>query len=349
MTPAAEAVRELLARRRGEFYTKAVCVAEREGHTLCEASEGCPVDTPFDLASITKMVTTTTILHLEAEGALSLDDSPADHLGASGLGPVTRRRLSGVTVRNLLTHSSGLVPWFPFYTRPGGFWAVLETVLAETAPEPEPIYSDLNFMILGELIRSATGRSLEESLDALNALLGTAMTYRPAAPSACAETERGNRIEARMCAERGLSFDGFRPTDAFIRGEVDDGNAHYFFGGTAGHAGIFARARDVVRLGRLYLDGGRAGGVPWMRSEIVEESLWDHGGGRGLGWRISDVFPRGAGHSGFTGTSLWICPERRIAAALLTNRLTAEPAPDLTDLRRTLHETLLGTPGTAAR
>ena len=337
-------IRALLTRCRDTCYRKAACFVECRGNVLCETSEGCSADALFDLASVTKMVTATTVLHLEAEGAFSLDDRPVDLLDPDLPGPVARRRLSAVTVRNLLTHSSGLVPWFPFYTRPGPFWAVLETVLAETAPEPGPAYSDLNFMILGELVRRATGRGLEDNLQELNALLGTAMTYRPADPSACVETERGNRIEMRMCAERGLSFGAFRPTDAAMRGEVNDGNAHYFFGGTAGHAGIFARARDVARLGRLYLDGGRAEGVQWVRPEVVAESFRDHGDGRGLGWRISDVFPLGAGHSGFTGTSLWVCPERHLSAALLTSRLAVEPAPDLTDLRRELHRTLLKRP-----
>ena len=139
----------------------------------------------------------------------------------------------------------------------------------------------------------------------------------------------------------GLPFEGFRPADRPIVGTANDGNAFYFFKGVAGHAGIFASARALLKLGRIYLDGGSSGDREWLRHKAVEEAFRDHGGGWGLGWSLSDVFPKGVGHASLSGPSLWLAPDRRIAAALLVNPLTADPAPDLSDLRRQLHAMLL--------
>lgn len=341
--PEAEALslrlQKLLDEQQGKLFTRAVCQVWQDG-PAAEALSACRRETLFDLASVTKIVTTVHILHEVTEGRLDPDAPLLEFLNDAPLGPVTLRRFQPVTPRKLLTHSSGLLPWYPFYTTGLGLWDAMEKALSSSPPEPAPVYSDLNFILLGEIVKRLAS-SLSAALFDLNRLLGTSLTYGPVPPETCAETENGNRIEARMCSERGLSFPDFRPPDRPIRGEANDGNTFYFFGGISGHAGIFASAGDLLRLGRLFLDEGRANGVQWIRPDLVRESFRDYGGGRGLGWRLSDIFPEGAGHTGFTGPSLWVAPKRGAAAVLLTNRLAVDPAPDLSDFRRKFHETVL--------
>jgi CubicO group peptidase (beta-lactamase class C family) len=242
-----------------------------------------------------------------------------------------------MTLQSLLTHSSGLPAWFPFYTRKESFWNILETVLSKCPVEEGMVYSDLGFMLLGESVIAVSGRTLPQNLDALNHALGTSFTYNPKKSGLCVETEAGNRIEKRMCEGRGVSFDGFRDTLVSIHGEVNDGNAFYFWGGVSGHAGVFGTAEDLLKLGGLYLGDGKINGVVLIPPGFIGQSTIDHGGGRGLMWDLSDIFPCGFGHTGFTGTSLYLCPEKGLAAAILTNRLVIEPAPNLRDFRMDAH------------
>jgi len=286
---------------------------------------------------VSKILTGTMVLKLISEGKLSLDSSLDTLFQTEALGPVTKERFKNITLKQLLTHSSGLPAWFPFYTQKGGFWDVLEVALNKCPMEKGMVYSDLGFMLLGEAIRAASGLTLPQSLDLLNGELGTSFEYNPKNPAACVETERGNRIEEGMCAERGLPFENFRSHETNIRGEVNDGNAFYFWRGVAGHAGVFGIASDLLTLGELYLNGGKANGKQLIPSSLVEKSTIDYGAGRGLMWALSDIYIAGFGHTGFTGTSIYLCRETGCAAVILTNRLVIEPAPDLRPLRTEAH------------
>jgi len=145
-----------------------------------------------------------------------------------------------------------------------------------------------------------------------------------------AATEFGNRIEQRMVAEMGLSFDGWRPTSVPIHGEPDDGNCFYYFHGAAGHAGIFTNAADLCRLGGLFLDRGRVGGAHWLAPGLAEQAVSEQAPGRGLGFQLGEGYPPGAcGHTGFTGTCLMIVPTAGLTAALLTNRLHVSEPRDI--------------------
>jgi CubicO group peptidase (beta-lactamase class C family) len=192
-------------------------------------------------------------------------------------------------------------------------------------------------MLLGGVIRAATGSTLQQNLVLLNNELGTSFTYNPQNHSVCVETERGNRIEEGMCAERGLPFDLFRSHETNMRGEVNDGNAFYFWQGAAGHAGVFGTAANLLALGELYLNQGSINGNQLIPPALVEKSTEDFGGGRGLMWVLSDIFIDGFGHTGFTGTSLYLCPKSSFVTAILTNRLVIEPAPDLRSFRTEAH------------
>ena len=337
-----ENLKELLDKNQGRLYGKAVCAVDKNGEAVFRHSINCKMDAIFDLASVSKILTGTMVFRLIGEGALTLTQTLDVLFEDKPLGPITKERFKSMTLKSLLTHSSGLPAWFPFYTRKDSFWNILETVLEKSPVEKGAVYSDLGFMLLGEAVALVSGRSLPQNLDALNVELGTSFAYNPKKSGVCVETEAGNRIEKRMCEERGLSFDGFRDMATNMRGEVNDGNVFYFWGGVAGHAGVFGTAADLLRLGGFYLDGGKINGKQLIPPRLIEESTIDYGGGRGLMWdmsdkNLSDIFPGGFGHTGFTGTSLFLCPKKSLAAAILTNRLVIEPAPNLREFRMEAH------------
>jgi len=328
---------KLLDDSSGQLYGKAVCAISKNGKRVFSHSVNCAMDAMFDLASVSKILTGTMVLKLIGEGKLSLDSSLDTLFQNEALGPVTKERFKTITLQSLLTHSSGLPAWFPFYAQEGSFWDVLEVALNRHPAEKGMVYSDLGFMLLGEAIRAASGLTLPQNLDLLNAELGTAFEYNPKNPATCVETERGNRAEVEMCLKGGLSFDRFRSRETHMRGEVHDGNAFYFWHGVAGHAGVFGIASDLLVLGELYLNMGNANGKQLIPSSLVEKSTIDYGSGRGLIWALSDIFINGFGHTGFTGTSLYLCRETGCAAAILTNRVFIEPAPDLRAFRTEAH------------
>jgi len=331
-----------LDKNAGLLYGKAVCIVSENGERIFAHNINCGMDSVFDLASVTKTLTGTMIFKLIGEGRLALNQTLDDIFKSAPLGSITKERFKNITLQRLLTHSSGLPAWFPFYTKKGSFWEVLEFLLNKFPSQEGTAYSDPNFMLLGEVISAASSLTLINNLDILNTELETSFTYNPCNPEQCVETERGNRIEEAMCAERGLSFDGFRDTSKNMQGQVNDGNAFYFWKGVAGHAGIFGTAADLIKLARLYENHGNVNGKEFIPSWLLEKAAEDHGGGRGLMWAVGDIFIGGFGHTGFTGTSLYICPEKSAAAVILTNRQVIEPAPDLRNFRIKAHEIISG-------
>jgi len=244
------------------------------------------VDTIFDCASLTKPLVTTTI----ALNEFSLD-----------------QKIHGYTVRELLTHTSGLRAWMPLYAYDDPIRAILEE-----GPECERgtrvIYSDLNFILLWNAI---------EDYDAKARALGARIKPDASLKPRIAATEWGQRWEMKMCAERGVAYDAFR--DTLIWGETHDGNSHHLGNGCAGNAGLFATAPEVFELTRAAIAGRE------IKSEVE---------GRGLGWDIatgseatSMLSPGSFGHTGFTGTSVWIDRARDLIMVLLTNRVHPCAAP----------------------
>lgn len=339
------------------------------------APEAMETRTVFDLASVSKLFTATAVLRLVSRGELGLGEEVRGLLsrfsGRLGLAPGLLTRLSAglgrVDVAALLSHSSGIHYWFPFYaaaglagdgaadgaaTRAAGFEEILASVLEAHPPTGEVVYSDLNFMLLGRLVEGATGLPLPQAVEGLVlkplGLERTSYAPRrgqgPLGPSAA--TEFGNRIERGMVAALGLSFGSWRDETRAIRGEADDGNCHYFFGGAAGHAGVFSDARDLCRLGRLYLEDGRIEGGAYLAPGLAGEALRDRGGERGLGFQLGATYPGGgAGHTGFTGTCLYLHPASGLSVAILANRLHVREPRDLNPFRRELASAVLAASG----
>ncbi len=314
------------------YFPSAVCRVFDDSKTYYNKAFGnVNTDTIFDVASLSKIVTTTEILMLINEGKIELHGKINTYLPIINEYKTLKERLRDVTIEQLLTHNSGIIDWYPFYSEEGTVFDVMDKIIGKYEKFKGTLYSDLNFMLLGEIIKAATGLTLEESLDKYikEPLNIKDMCYCPASRANIAPTSYGNIIEEEMCRERNIEFHNWRSHNEACAGEVNDGNAYYFFKGVAGHAGIFADVQAYVDLCRYYMISD---------NELIKRSMKEQREGRGLGWQISEYYPYGCGHSGFTGTSLWICREKNIAAVIFTNRLyTRGETKNINDFRKEIH------------
>ncbi|GKV70585.1 serine hydrolase [Sporosarcina sp. NCCP-2716] len=328
------------------FFTAAVCGVSVNGESVYKKAFGirdsrlgeeCNVDTMFDLASITKLFTSTLILKLISDNWLSLHSTLEECLPEAG----DSGELRGITLHQLLTHSSGLLAWYPFYTKGDeNFFDILGDIQLKSSADGETLYSDLNYMLLGKVIERTLGMSLDDAVERYFAdqLRMPSVTYNPSGVENIAATEFGNRIEKSMCTARSLQFDGWRDESEPIVGEVNDGNSFYYFDSVAGHAGIFSDVDDLVALGSLYLSNTDEA---FISSDVLDVSLRRQVGDRGLGWDFGEAFPEGFGHTGFTGTALWVVPERNLVVGLLTNRLHVSEPKNINPFRKTLFNEIL--------
>lgn len=333
----ARAVSYLRAMAESGAFPGAVLAVGRHGRLALVAAVGqYGVDdkravepaTIFDLASLTKVVgLTTACMLLVDQGKLALD-APVQTYVPAFRGPGKDR----VTVRHLLTHSSGLPAWRPLYreaaTRAGAL-ALVDTTPLVSRPGDRFTYSDLGAIVLMQVVEAAAGESLDRLLDAdvFGPLGMTATRYLPP-PSwqrIIAPTERDTTFRKRL-----------------LRGEVHDANAARL-DGISGHAGLFSNAFDLARLASMLLDGGAWDDTQLTRSETVAEFTRRQnlppGSSRALGWDTPSeprdsgssagmrLSPRSFGHTGFTGTSMWMDPERDLFIILLTNRVNMPHAP----------------------
>jgi serine-type D-Ala-D-Ala carboxypeptidase len=286
----------------------------------------------YDLASLTKVVgTTTAAMVLYDQGKLDLEAPVSTYLPAFSGG-----WKDSVTVRHLLTHRSGLPAgrdlWRVARTPDEARAAVLSTNL-ECRPGQCYIYSDLGADVLGFLIEAIAGESLDVFLhDKVFEPLGMTDTFfRPA------DSLTYRIAPTEIAPPRGYP----------LRGEVHDENA-YALGGVAGHAGLFSTAADLSIFATMMLNGGTYNGVRILSDSAV--ALFTHraAGTRALGWDTADgdggsgkfLDSRAYGHTGYTGTSIWIDPERQTFVLLLTNRVHAararRPAKVISDVRADL-------------
>ena len=272
-------------------------------------------DTVYDVASLSKIANSTQALLAMDAGQLKLETLVCDVLPEIKARPNLYNRLHHVTIYQLLTHSSGILDWYPFYVQRGkDFYDVFDNFIGDTEIMEGTVYSDMNLMLVGKVLEKIKGKPLAACLDDFREFLGAKrLEYNPVNTENMAPSSYGNGIEEEMCAERNLTFDGWRSKEVPTLGAVNDGNAHYFFDGIAGHAGVFADVDAYERIGRLYLT---------TDSPLMLRSMTEQEDGRGLGWQISEsLFPEGCGHTGFTGTSIWVSRKNGVGAIAFTNRL----------------------------
>ncbi|MGW2420071.1 serine hydrolase domain-containing protein [Streptomyces sp. NPDC001709] len=270
------------------------------------------VDTPFDLASLTKLFTSVAAVQQIERGTLGMDARVGDYLP-----DFHAAAAHGITVRHLLTHTSGLRPELPLYDCPDD--ASRLALLRAEPPTSEPgryLYSDLNMLLLQSVLERITGRTLDVLVqDGITRPLGMTATCFGPCPGAAA-TEDQRRPWAK--ADRGM-----------LRGVVHDENA-FAFGGVAGHAGLFSSARDLAVFCRALLAGGSYGPARILGPDFVELLLTPPGLGFAVDqpWFMGELSGRGAaGHTGFTGTSLVLDPRTDTFLVLLANTVHPKRRP----------------------
>jgi CubicO group peptidase (beta-lactamase class C family) len=309
------------------------------GSLLEPAGRPVTPETLFDLASLTKPIATaSSVLALAEDGEFHLGEEVGRFLPLPGADP-----LEGVTLRHLLTHTSGLPAWCRYHSQELGREEILRRTRATERERPigaRFVYSDLGYILLGAVVEAVTGKSLADFARArLFEPLGMVdTTFCPA------ETLR-DRIADTRCPDRGR----------VLVGEVHDGNANAM-GGIAGHAGLFSTVLDVARFARMLLRGGRGEGCrvlgPLTVGAMSRNALGPQVGGCSFGWftppngmlPAGDFLPGDAfGHTGFTGTSIVVVPSLDLAAIWLTNRVTSESdGGDFLRLRRRFHNAVAG-------
>ena len=290
------------------------------GHAALEPEKReLTAQTLFDRASLTKPLCVGGIFAAEA-GRLPLDAAPGRFL------PEWKKtRFEGITLEQLLTHSSGLPAWYPFYARGEGAVAYRRT-LSEIEPETPPgsrvTYSDPNFLLLAQILEGCFSSPLDRLFDEMVAApAGSGARFLPPPEVATAATEKDDRFERAMTQARGLTYAHFR--EGVVWGQVHDGNA-FRRGGVSGNAGLFGTAHDVWDLARRWLEPDWIALAADRTPALAEARGLAWQGTRGAGSAIPGMSPRAFGHTGFTGTSLWIDPDPELIAILLTNRIHPE-------------------------
>lgn len=334
----------------------AVVLVGRKGHivwrkaygarALEPAREAMTPDTIFDLASLTKVVATaTSIMILVERGKLRLSDPVSLHIPElKGEG---RDR---ITIEQLLTHVSGYAPDFDLRERWTGYDEAIKRLIKEPLRNPPGTrfsYSDIGFITLGEVVARVSGMPLDQfaqqNIFRPLRMTNTGFRPNPALRSRIAPTEK-RRGQMNYLGDSGSNAG--TEGDVWLRGEVHDPTS-YRMNGVAGHAGLFSTANDLAIYCQMILNGGSYGGVRILAPLTVAEMtrprvVSTSGGTRGLGWDMNtsfstnrgDLFPPGSfGHTGFTGTSIWIDPASEMFLIFLSNRVHPDGKGDVGPLR----------------
>jgi CubicO group peptidase (beta-lactamase class C family) len=315
------------------------------------------VSTCFDVASLTKIITTLTCLRLVAAGRLQLDQSLATLLPTfKGLRPLAAYedplqpgqwiRISEdkapveaemVTVRQILSHTSGLPAWRPLYQQPSREAALRMALTTPFAAKPgeQILYSDVGYILLGRALEILT----QQPLDAL-------IQTQVLTPLGLRSTQYGSRLSCQQVAPTELCAWRQRR----LRGEVHDENAARLEG-VAGHAGIFSTAHEMAQVGE-YLRQGSPEIFPRQLLQLMTTEQKVQGNSRrSLGLALRSTHPEASsyplsssayGHTGFTGTSLWIDPGRDLVVACLTNSIYfGREREEILSFRQQLHHQIV--------
>lgn len=297
--------------------------------TYAEDAPRATEETLFDLASLTKVIATTTLIMQAVDaGTLSLTDCVTDRL--SGWRGLDRQ---AVTVADLLEHASGLTAYLPFFRDHHGrgeFERAICTLPLEYTPRTQSIYSDLGFILLGFMLEDVNRTPFAQQFEYEGLRFNPAREWR----------ERTAPTELDLWRGR------------LLQGEVHDENT-WALGGAAGHAGLFGTAAATGTFARLVLRGLN-GGRSIARTETLARFTRKSsvpGSSRALGWDTmlttsscgTRLSPRAIGHTGFTGTSLWIDPEQDLYIVLLTNRVHPTRENNaIQSVRRAFHDSVIG-------
>lgn len=296
-------------------------------------------DTIFDLASLTKPIATaTSVMVLIEQGKVSPDDTVSKHWPAFGV-----NRKEQVTIAQLLLHTSGLTADNALSDYADGKEKSLERIASlklESPPGTRFKYSDVGFIVLGEIVEKVAGMSVAAFAQkhVFEPLKMTDTTFKPT-----------------VALKKRIAPTGLRD-NSIILGEVHDPRAHKL-GGVAGHAGLFSSGDDIARYCRMLLRGGELDGTRVLRENTVKLFTEPHTvpgtvgkdgstskQSRAFGWDVNtsysaprgDLFIKGEGygHTGFTGTSIWVDPGTKTAVIVLTNRVHPDDKGNATQLRR---------------
>ena len=296
---------------------------------MCSSDLAVTPETKYDIASLTKVVATTTLVAKLVEGdfpvPLDLDAKVERYLpewsGNAQESAQQKEWRSSVTVRHLLTHTSGLPPFKEYWRTSKGKQDTLSRIFAEPLeyqPGTKEVYSDLGIILMAEIVERLTGRTLDELANTyiFDPLKMSNTMFRPPKKlwPQIAPTEIDNNLRHRL-----------------LQGEVHDENAAVL-GGVSGHAGLFSTAPDLAAFCQMLLNGGTYAHQRILRRATIAQFTTPQqlsGGTRALGWVVptegssSGHFfsPHSFGHTGFTGTSIWIDPDRHLFVVLLTNRV----------------------------
>ena len=334
----------------------AVVLVARKGRVIWDKSYGSraveptrepmTVDTIFDLASLTKVVATaTSIMILVERGKLRIADPVSLYIPE-----LKGEGREHITIEELLTHRSGYPPDFDLRERWTGYDEAIKHLIKEPLRNPPGTrftYSDIGFIALGEVVKRVSGMPLDQFAKQ-NIFQPLGMRDTTFLPSAALRA----RIAPTEKRRGQLSYLGDTPVNAgaegevWLRGQVHDPTS-YRMGGIAGHAGLFSTAKDLAIYCQMILNGGSYGSVrilsPLSVAEMTRPRLVSNTGGtRGLGWDINtsfssnrgELFPLGSfGHTGFTGTSIWIDPSSETFVVFLSNRVHPDGKGDVGPLR----------------
>jgi beta-N-acetylhexosaminidase len=312
--------------------------------------------TKYDIASLTKVVATTTLVAKLVEGdfpvPLDLDAKIDRYLpewsSTPQQSPQQKEWRSKVTVRHLLTHTSGLPPFKEYWRTSKGKQDTLVRIFAEPLdyePGAKEVYSDLGIILMAEIVERLTGRGLDDLAKSyiFDPLKMSSTMFRPAKKlwPQIAPTEIDTNLRHRL-----------------VQGEVHDENA-FAIGGVSGHAGLFSTAPDLAAFCQMLLDGGSYAHERILRRATVTQFTAPQrlsGGTRTLGWAVpteggsSGHFfsAHSFGHTGFTGTSIWIDPDRDLFVVLLTNRVNpTRENQKIAQIRPALHDAVMESLGLA--
>ena len=308
-------------------------------HQLLNPPDSMTINSLFDIASLTKVIgTTTSVMLLVDRGLLRVEDPVCKYIKA-----FNTSEKKEITIRNLLTHTAGLYEWYPLYYRASNkneSYKLIGELPLQFPVGEQRRYSDLGFVLLGEIIEIVSGLPLDKFMQK-NIFLPLQMSstaYNPLSTANfknIAATSHGNPYEKRMVYDSTLGFkikeinprlwNGWR--NYTLRGEVNDGNAWYANKGISGAAGLFSTVDDLQKLVDMLIRKGNAGSVQLISEKTVQLFLTQDKFKNGLGWMMDpdNSFmkngPEGTfGHTGFTGPSITVVPEYNLSVILLINR-----------------------------